>query len=73
MLQSGHPFIENRLIRNIPDALLIRECVGFTVLTVKLNGSLVGFQKADQHFDRGALAGSVGAEEAENPAAFNGE
>ncbi len=64
VLVPAHLLIEVRLIRHIAYHTLVRW--GLYLLTLELNRSLIAFQQAHQHLDRGAFSGSVGAKKAED-------
>ena len=65
--------VEGERLRHVADALARGQVVGVHGIAEELGLAFGGGQEASQHLHRGGLAAAVGAEEAEDLAAADGE
>ena len=73
VLRAGHVAVEAHGLGKVADLPLHCERVARGVVTADADGPCSGLSEAEHHEDAGALAGAVGAEEAEHLAFVDGE
>ena len=72
-LAAAQVVVENRIVRQIPDAPLQLDAIRLAIEPVDRDRAAARNQNAHQHADGGRFAGAVRAEEAEHLAPLDGE
>jgi len=72
-LHHAHFRVEGIMLRKVSDPGAGGNGIGKNTLSVQLDGSLLGLQKAHHHSHSGGFSGSVGTQKADNFARVDGE